>query len=254
MTINSYFYIAMNLVVDIGNTLTKVAVFDGTDMVFQDKASRGDLEVLGSVLQEYTRLDRCIISSVGPGVESLVAAIQPYLSTVIVMDKTTRIPLENLYLTKESLGNDRLAAAVGGWTRFPGHAVLIVDAGTALTFDLVNNQGQYLGGSISPGMHMRFHSLHQFTNRLPLVLPSEKFGWPGNTTAGSIVAGVQSGMVMEIEGMIHDVRKAYPGLSVILTGGDALFFDKILKSSIFVDLNLVLTGLNRILMYHVETP
>jgi len=252
VTRNSYFYNAMNLVVDIGNSFMKVAVYSGMELIALKKSANDDNSGLESVISEYPGLKQAIISSVGPDVDTTSQLLKHRGIKVLVLDESTPIPIENLYLTKDTLGKDRLAAAVGGWTAFGHDPVLIIDAGTALTFDFLDQKGQYIGGSISPGLQMRFQALHHLTKRLPLVQPEAHFTWPASTTNASIVTGVQNGMIMEIEGTVQQYTGIYPGLKAILTGGDALFFDKILKNSIFVDLNLVLKGLNRILIYHAE--
>lgn len=163
----------------------------------------------------------------------------------------TPVPIKNKYRSAFTLGSDRLAAAVGAAERFPGRAVLVIDAGTCLKFNYVNKNGHYLGGSISPGLEMRFKALHNFTARLPL-LNSDSFrpGLVGTDTAGSIRVGVIEGMFHEIKGMIESYRKKDKGLAIIMTGGDAPLFDKRLKTRIFTDPYLILKGLNAILEYN----
>ena len=133
---------------------------------------------------------------------------------------------------------------------FPDTNVLVIDLGTAITFDLVNNKNQYLGGTISPGLNLRFKALNQFTDQLPLLEKREKFDIIGNDTHSAIISGVQTGIKFEIEGYIHQLQNDYDRLKTILTGGDAIFFDKMLKNTIFVNLNLNFVGLNIILEFN----
>jgi type III pantothenate kinase len=163
----------------------------------------------------------------------------------------TQVPIKNKYRSAFTLGSDRLAAAVGGFLRFHGKPVLVIDAGTCLKFNYVNRKGEYLGGSISPGVEMRFKALHNFTARLPLLeAGAYKPQLIGTDTTGSIKTGVMEGIFHEVKGVIESYRKKDKNLNVILTGGDAALFDKRLKTRIFADPYLILKGLNAILEYN----
>ncbi len=149
------------------------------------------------------------------------------------------------------MGYDRIAAVTGAHTIYPNNNVLVIDAGTALTYDLVTAEGEYLGGNISPGMNMRFKALNKFTNRLPLLsINDEEIDLLGTSTEKAIKSGVVNGVLMEIEGFISSVSQKFTDLKVVITGGDAFSFEKRLKSSIFVISHLNLIGLNRILDYN----
>ena len=174
------------------------------------------------------------------------------MSLYLLLDHQTPLPIRNRYLTKETLGYDRIAAAVEASARFPGQDILIIDAGTAITIDFVNSENEFLGGNISPGLLMRYRALHEFTGKLPLVEPADQDALLGDDTEGAIRAGVQNGIIFELDGYINEQKKRYPRLQILMTGGDAVFFDKNLKNYIFVDLNLNLFGLHRILEYNVE--
>ena len=152
----------------------------------------------------------------------------------------------------EYLGKDRLAAAVGANYLQPGKDLLVIDAGTAITYELIDASGSYLGGNISPGMTTRFRALNLFTEKLPLVVEQEYIPLVGTDTETAIQAGVVNGIVCEMDGYIEMLRLKYPNLLVFLTGGHSFYFERRLKNSIFADINLVLTGLNRILEYNVE--
>ena len=169
---------------------------------------------------------------------------------VIRLTHETPVPIKNLYKTPETLGADRLAAVIGANAIRPNRDLLIIDAGTCITFDFIDKHGQYHGGNISPGMEMRLKALHAFTAKLPEVTADGETPTYGDSTETAIRAGVYHGIAFEIEGYIRQLQKNYPQLLVFLTGGDRFSFDTNLKSSIFADSFLVLKGLNRILAYN----
>ena len=236
----------MNLILDFGNTQKKIALFDQGRMVHTEaraEITTSDLEAFGNA---HPGITRCILSSVTDHSPD----IEPFLRSryfFIPMNETTPVPLINLYRTPNTLGRDRLAAAVGGAAEFPGRNLLVICAGTALTFDFVSSGGEYLGGSIAPGMQMRFRALHTFTDRLPLISYTEETSLIGADTAGSILSGVVNGMTAEMEGMAGRYAEQFPGLVVILGGGDLNYFFKRLKISIFARPNIVIHGLQQIL-------
>ena len=164
----------------------------------------------------------------------------------------TRLPFKNLYLDKETLGFDRIAAAAGAQALFPGENIIIIDAGTAITIDVVTKEGQFIGGNISPGVDMRFKALNEFTSKLPLVKIEGETGITAKTTEDAIRFGVFNGIKYEMDGYIDAFNQIYENLKVILTGGDHKYFDKKLKNSIFADSNLTLKGLNKILQFNVS--
>ena len=166
---------------------------------------------------------------------------------LIVVNASTPMPLRLDYSTPETLGSDRIAAAVGAMSMFPGEDCIIFDFGTAITVDFVSASGIFRGGNISPGLSMRLRALHQFTGRLPLVDASVPCGQAGKNTSDAVNNGVVLGIIFEVERYINN----NPGSRVIFTGGDALFFAKMLKSPIFVVCNLVLTGLSKIAQVNV---
>jgi len=192
-----------------------------------------------------------IVSSVKgfniPGTKRLKRLLDHYM----VLSAKTNLPLINLYQTPETLGKDRLAAVIGGISLFPGSNVLVIDAGTAITFDFINKQKEYLGGNISPGLSMRYQALHQFTKQLPLLQKEEDFELLGENTKKAIIRGVQNGIVFEINHYIESLSVKNGNITTILTGGDSNFFDNKLKYPIFVESDLVLMGLNKILKYNI---
>jgi type III pantothenate kinase len=240
----------MNLVIDIGNTRTKFSVFHhGEEMISVpvDQFLPSHVDIL---LKEHPSIQKAILSAVKDYSPELKEYLHQRFRQFIELNAGTPLPLENQYVSKDTLGKDRIAAAVGAATLYPEKSVLIIDAGTAITYDLVNEKKQYLGGNISPGIEMRFKALHAFTGRLPLVEKEEFPKLFGQSTREAILAGVQHGVVFEADRAIDTFKEFYRNLIVIITGGDANFFDKKLKNSFFVHFNLVAIGLNRILEYN----
>ncbi len=198
-------------------------------------------------------LKGAIISSVVNYSREIIDYLSNLYGTCIELNHSTPIPLENRYQTPDTLGYDRIAAAVGAYTICPGKNVLVIDAGTAITYDIVTSGGEFLGGNISPGLEIRFKSLNKYTNRLPhLERPEEIPPLVGSSTREAIQSGVVNGLLFEMDGFIGAISQNYPKLQVVLTGGDAKYFVGKLKSSIFVDPNLNLIGLNRILEHNAE--
>ncbi len=241
----------MNLVIDIGNTFTKVAAFSsGTMIAFQ--RLEGDIpKLLRKFLHDQSPVDACIISSVDTDPQTLGDILDPSVQTLI-LDHSTPLPFRNNYLTPLTLGKDRIAGVAGALEIFPGKDVLVIDAGTAITYDLLTSDGTYHGGAISPGVRTRYQSLHTFTGRLPLLETESCNTLTGQSTAGSIHSGIMNGIRFEMEGFINEYSKLYPGLKIILTGGDHKYFDNQLKIKTFAVPNLVLEGLNYILHYNLE--
>lgn len=242
----------MNLIIDIGNTLTKVAVIKDDSIISTEKVDELGINEVWDTIQKSPTINKAIISSVKDHNESLVSFIGKQINLLITLNSQTPLPLEILYKSKDTLGNDRIAAAIGANNIYPSQNVLIIDAGSAITIDFVNDQNQYVGGIISPGMQMRFQALNQYTAHLPLLSTSDTEVLEGKTTHEAITSGVQNGIIFEVEGYIARYLEKYPDLKVVITGGDAFFFDKKLKNSIFVNLNLVTIGLNRILEYNAK--
>ena len=240
----------MNLVVDIGNTRVKFACFEENKILKQvvDSASSEDLPQEIKTLE----IDRAIVSASGKISEKLIRCIEQYAGEILIMDSQTPIPIALQSSTPDTVGLDRKAACVGASVLFPWKNCLVFDAGTALTIDLLSAEKGMIGGNISPGLNLRFNSLHTFTARLPLLQPNEINSLFGNSTKESILSGVQQGILFEVEAYINEAIKEFPDICPVFTGGDAHFFVKNLKSSIFAEPDLVVIGLNRILKYYAE--
>jgi type III pantothenate kinase len=242
----------MNLVIDIGNTRTKISLFNRGEMANTHPLDEIRTEQIERLKNEHPSLDKAIISTVKDIPKDLKIALQQNFKPFIELDAETPLPIENCYHTKETLGKDRIAAVVGAFKLYPNSNLLVIDAGTAITYDFINDLGQYLGGNISPGLEMRFKALHQFTGKLPLVKHSDFHNLFGKSTEEAIRAGVQHGIVFEADKAIDSFEEFYKNLNVIITGGDANFFDMKLKNSFFVHFNLTALGLNHILEYNGE--
>jgi len=236
----------MTLLVDFGNTRVKAAVKDGGKMrhIYSGEAS------LRNLMSATQGLD--IRGGMWCSVHPVDKTLTDWMFSLgmIPLAPSVPIPLTNAYSAPESLGMDRLAAAVGAYSMQPGHNLLVIDAGTAITYDFVSADGVYHGGNIAPGAALRFKSLHENTGALPLVDHKGDVPMLGNDTVTAIRSGVINGIRHEIEGYIRELDSLYPSLLVFLTGGDADCFDIKGKCATFVVPSLVLEGLARIVDYN----
>jgi type III pantothenate kinase len=239
----------INLIVDIGNSRTKCYVFNDDESIAGYSFQSLTAVRLKKILSGH-KVQNSILSSVIKTKTSLITVLKKN-SRFILLNHQTSLPLKNRYRTKETLGNDRIANAAGAIKIFPSRNCLVIDAGTCVKYDFVNAKGEYLGGAISPGLQMRYRSLHDYTSALPLLRPSVHVTFTGTDTEGSITSGVQQGILNEMEGYIRLYNKKYRGLKVILTGGDADRFAHLLNFRIFAAPQLTATGLNEILQHHL---
>jgi type III pantothenate kinase len=238
----------MNLVIDQGNSSAKVEIFEEEKVVFYQKYERFSVEEAESLLREYD-CRQAILSTVVDEDELLTRYLSDKLEKWVCLTNETTIPIEILYETPKTLGRDRIAVCVGANYLMPDTNLLVIDVGTAITFDIVNSQNQYVGGNISLGIDMRRKALHTFTAKLPLIEVDDDAKMIGTTTETAIESGIIHGIEGEINSFIAAVSEVYPNLNVFLTGGSAKCFEKRIKSKIFAERNLVHIGLNRILNY-----
>ena len=241
----------MNLCIDQGNTNTKIGLFDQKQLIRSivlETLNRASLE---NILNSYP-INACIYSSVATEAIDVINHLKNKVPCFIQLNHQTLIPITNHYQTPETLGNDRLAAIIGASYLKPHNDLLVIDAGTAITYDFIDAKQNYWGGNISPGIDMRLKSLHTFTQKLPSVLVDKNVIFLGNNTNSALQAGALYGIVFEIDGYIASLKIKYPQLSTFLTGGSAIYFDTKLKNTTFAETNLVLIGLNRILEYNVQ--
>ena len=239
----------MLLTIDVGNSRIKVAVFEHNKQldffIFETNEALKNFE---NIFQKYSNLQKIILSSVGKLDEEVVNFIKSQFQTEII-DHKSKFPFTNLYATPETLGIDRMVLAAGATLIYPNQNKLIIDAGTCITYDFVNAENQYLGGAISPGIKIRYKSLNNYTSKLPLLTLSEDFEIIGNSTKSAIHSGVINGVIFEIEGFISQYSLKNQDLTIILTGGDAEFLAKRLKSTIFANSNFLLESLNLLSLY-----
>ena len=237
----------MNLIIDVGNSFVKLAIFKGKKLKYKESVKLDNvLEHVKALNKKYASIEKAIISSVGRLEKDDIKAIDK-LFDVLVLNFKTKLPFKNLYKTPKTLGVDRIALVCGSVNQFSDKNALIIDAGTCITYDFVTADNEYLGGAISPGLRMRYESLNNLTANLPLLESEKPNNITGNSTDASIHSGVVNGVLMEIDGIIDTYKLKYSDLTVILTGGDAKFLSKQLKSSIFANSNFLLEGLNYIL-------
>jgi len=241
----------MNLIIDAGNTLTKLALFQGNEMVAFSRIKGLDLAHIIQFCEANPLILNAIVSTVTEYPAEIDLFLKSHYNTILFSNKTN-VPVINQYKTPETLGKDRLAGVVGARRLMPSDTILVIDAGTAITYDLITDAGEYLGGGISPGIPMRYKALHTFTSRLPLFDYMDEAQLIGDDTATSICSGVLNGTIAEVEGIIQRYQIVYPGMKIILTGGDHNYFDKRLKIKTFAAPNLVLEGLNLILQFNIE--
>ncbi len=238
----------MNLVIDSGNTLSKWAVFDKTVIIEWRQTKHLVQNTLDDIFAKYT-VDAVIVSDVSGATDSLLSFLKKDRQ-FIKMSSSVATPIKIKYASRETLGSDRIAAAVGGNTLFPENNTLVIQAGTCITYEMINDKGEYFGGAISPGLDMRLRALNTFTAHLPLVKKEKIDFLTGNSTKNSILSGVFNGCIAEADGIIDRYKEIFPELKVVLCGGDIFFFDKRLKNRIFATANLVLNGLNIILEHN----
>lgn len=232
---------------DIGNTRIKAGLFSGTEpfdcLYFNSRAAC--LEGLKPLLP---KIRRAIIGTVVSDIGDLLNLLP---ADTLVFKSDTPIPIKNGYATQQSLGSDRLAAAIGAYGLFAGQNCLAVDAGTCIKYNILTREGVYLGGAISPGLSMRLKALHEFTDRLPLLEMDADFDTlTGQTTRDSMLSGVLNGALAEVDGLIGRYRAQFPDLACIITGGDGPYLAKRLKNHIFAEPYLVLKGLHGVLLYN----
>ncbi|MBQ5741758.1 MAG: type III pantothenate kinase [Bacteroidaceae bacterium] len=239
----------MKLIIDIGNTVAKLVAFDGDEPIEEIRTSNDSLSALGAFAAKYA-FTHGIVGTV----KELTAEAEEQLRNlhipILRFSHETPVPITNRYRSPKTLGADRLAAAVGARSLKPGKDLLIIDAGTCITYEVIDAKGNYWGGNIAPGMQMRLRALNEFTAKLPLVSAEGNVPGMGYDTETAIRSGVLRGMKYEIEGYIRSMRSKYPKLLVFLTGGDKINFDATIKSIIFADKFIVPRGLNKILDYN----
>ncbi|TAF67069.1 MAG: type III pantothenate kinase [Cytophagales bacterium] len=245
-----------NFCLDIGNTRAKTAIFDQQKLEHFQYYDTEDALILPQ------KLDSIIYAKVKTLPQHWYEAIQKYQqkypnTKIITLDARTPIPIHNRYKTPHTLGTDRLAAAVGAYALYPQKNTLIIDAGTCITYDFIDQKGQFWGGNISLGLQMRAKALHQFTEKLPEITintNSPPHNLIGTYTEEALINGIVGGILAEIETTIQQYKAIFPNITIIICGGDAFYLEKKIKSTIFALPNLILHGLNSIAHYNASLP
>lgn len=242
----------MKLIIDIGNTTAKIAVYNEDQIIEIITVESNLLEAIDGIFRNHTVIKTSIVSAVSK-YDNVIHELLTKKTRFIELTHETPVPFINKYGTPETLGKDRIAIASAGVSMFPGENVLLIDAGTCVTYDIVNSKGEYLGGSISPGFNMRLMALNNYTGKLPLEkMPNynTKLNLTGNTTKSSILSGAVNGLKTEVFGIINQYESQFSSLKVVISGGDYKYFEKTSKSNIFACPNIVIYGLKEILDFN----
>ena len=243
-----------NLVFDIGNTYTKLAVFEQDELIKAEQHKQIEIELLDDLLRGY-HIKKAIISTVKNDNGQWQGVLNGKVP-VVYFNTGMTAGITNHYRTPQTLGLDRLAGVIGAHYLYPHTNNLVIDGGTCIKYDYVDAGGNYFGGSISPGLNMRYKALNNYTAGLPLIEQDDAFDTTyGNNTQNAMHSGVQNGIKYELIGFIESYNKEENNINIILTGGDSIFFDTLLKNSIFApyiknEPHLVLKGLNAAIQKH----
>ena len=242
----------MVLVVDVGNTRIKAAVFEDTKLleifVFTDKELQKNIE---NILKKFKNVSDLVVSSVGDLEKSSFLTFENLLNVHFISNEDP-FPFQNMYATPHTLGIDRIVLAAGATLQFPNQNRLVIDAGTCVTYDFIDEKNNYLGGAIAPGLRLRYEALHNFTAKLPLLVLENPKNFIGTSTSDSIHSGVVNGLVYEIDGFIEEYKSRYLNFIIILTGGDTDFLAKRVKNTIFANSNFLLESLNQTFQYKIK--
>lgn len=243
----------MNLIVDQGNSRYKIAVFQEDELIDQLQIeAQPELSTVSAWLEAYPSIERCMISSVGELDPQLKSFLESRWET-LVLNKDLKLPFSMAYTSPETLGVDRIALVSAAVHQYPGKNVLVIDAGSCITLDLVDHRSTYFGGAIAPGLRMRYQAMHDGTANLPLLEPTLPESSIGDSTKNSMHVGATLGVIRELDGHIDAYRQQFGELTVILTGGDAHFLRDSIKNDIFAHSNFLLEGLNHLLEVNSST-
>ena len=238
----------MNLIIDIGNTFMKLAIYQDGECVHLKRYKKVLVKDIKNLRQKYP-FTKCFVSSVRKNTPYYLEYLKKHHDLVTLSHKT-KLPITNSYGTPKTLGLDRIAGVMGAASLYPGKSALVIDIGTCMTYDYLRDGKEYLGGNIAPGVELRLNAMHHFTSALPLVQRSWNEDILGNSTVSAMQNGAIWGVKLEIESFIKTLTTKMGRMVVILTGGDAAYFGELIESKIFVHSNLLLKGLNDILEYN----
>ncbi|MFV7235478.1 type III pantothenate kinase [Flavobacterium sp. ZB4R12] len=239
----------MILAVDVGNTRIKAAVFEGNMLVENFVFVKNELQKnIQNILKNFKKVTDLVVSSVGDVEKQSFLEFENDLKVHFISHEDP-FPFINYYATPKTLGIDRMVLAAGATLQFPNQNRLVIDAGTCVTFDFIDENNNYLGGAITPGLRLRYESLHNYTAKLPLLTLENPKDLIGKSTSESIHSGVVNGLVYEIDGFIDEYSARYSNFIIILTGGDTDFLAKRLKNTIFANSNFLLESLSQTFQY-----
>jgi type III pantothenate kinase len=242
----------MILAIDVGNTRIKAAVFEDDAVLESFVFSKTELEKnIQNILKKYRKVTHLVVSSVSDIEKQSFSEFENVVDIHFVSHNDP-FPFVNRYKTPKTLGVDRMVLAAGAALQFPNQSRLVIDAGTCVTYDFIDESNNYLGGAISPGLQLRYTALHNFTAKLPLLELENPEYFIGKSTSESLHSGVVNGLVYEMDGFIDEYKVLHPNFIIILTGGDAVFLAKRLKNTIFANSNFLLESLNQIFQYKTE--
>lgn len=243
----------MNLIIDIGNTRVKLAVFKHNSILSRKTVQKNFfIKEIEKIILAQPTITNAIVSSVDNFSKKEEQQLKNLVPCLVVVSKNIQLPFINKYSTPLTLGVDRIALIASAAVQYQKQNVLVIDAGTCITYDFLTAKNEYLGGAISPGLTIRYEALHNLTAKLPLLQPKDTTVLIGNSTETSIHSGIINGIINEMDGVIKQYQSQYADLTVILTGGDTNFLAKRLKSSIFANANFLLEGLNYLLKINID--
>jgi len=242
----------MILAIDVGNTRIKAAVFEGSILLETFVIMKFELQKgIQNILEAHKKITHLVVASV-TDVEKQSFTVFKNILNIHFVSHNDPFPFHNCYETPQTLGIDRMVLAAGATLRFPDQNRLVIDAGTCVTYDFIDQNNNYLGGAISPGLHLRYEVLHNFTAKLPLLELENPKHFIGKSTSESIHSGVVNGLVYEMDGFINQYKEQYSNFIIILTGGDTDFLAKRLKNTIFANSNFLLESLNQTFQYKIK--
>ncbi|MFV8343444.1 type III pantothenate kinase [Flavobacterium sp. XS2P39] len=239
----------MILAVDVGNTRIKAAVFEDSILVENFVFVKNEVQKnIQNILKKFKKIADLVVSSVGDVEKQSFLDFENDVKVHFISHEDP-FPFMNCYSTPKTLGIDRMVLAAGATLQFPNKNRLVIDAGTCVTFDFIDENNNYLGGAIAPGLRLRYESLHNYTAKLPLLTLENPKDLIGKSTSESIHSGVVNGLVYEIDSFIDEYRARYSNFIIILTGGDTDFLAKRLKNTIFANSNFLLESLSQTFQY-----
>jgi type III pantothenate kinase len=242
----------MILTIDVGNTRIKGAVFEGDTLLELFFFKKNELQKkIENILNKHENCTFLVVASVGDVEKQAFMAFEKDVNVHFVSHYDI-FPFVNKYETPKTLGIDRMVLAAGAVLKYPNQNRLVIDAGTCVTYDFIDEQDNYLGGAISPGIQLRYKALHDYTSKLPLLDAYCPQSFIGGSTKDSIHSGVVNGLVYEINGFVEEYQALNPNFIIILTGGDTDFLALRLKNTIFANSNFLLESLNQTFQYKIK--